>query len=118
MSEKKMNEYRKVSNIRRTLLASWIFDHSEVVGASLVGSAPTTSSFSTEHLASIYCAKKTVSWVKKHLGFGFGAAYTRDFSEIKPRRNYGWYYSSIFDLMSNGQPPHPSFRHSSNSDHA
>ena len=39
--------YRKVSNIRRTLVGSKIVDHSDVVGASPVGAAPTTSSFST-----------------------------------------------------------------------
>ena len=37
----------KVSNIRRTLVGNKIVDHSDVVGASPVGAAPTTSSFST-----------------------------------------------------------------------
>ena len=40
-------EYRQVSNIRRTLIGNKIVDHSDVVGASPVGAAPTTSSFST-----------------------------------------------------------------------
>ena len=39
--------YRKVSNIRRTLVRNRIVDHSDVVGASPVGTAPTTSSLST-----------------------------------------------------------------------
>ena len=39
--------YRKVSNIRRTLVGNKIVDHSDVVGASPVGAAPTTSSLST-----------------------------------------------------------------------
>ena len=39
--------YRKVSNIRGTLVGNKIVDHSDVVGASPVGAAPTTSSFST-----------------------------------------------------------------------
>ena len=39
--------YRKVSNIIRTLVGDKIVDHSDVVGASPVGAAPTTSSFST-----------------------------------------------------------------------
>ena len=39
-------KYRQVSNIRRTL-GNKIVDHSDVVGASPVGAAPTTSSFST-----------------------------------------------------------------------
>ena len=39
--------YRQVSNIRRTLVGNKIFDNSDVVGASPVGPAPTTSSLST-----------------------------------------------------------------------
>ena len=39
--------YHKTSNIRRTLVVTKIVDHSDVVGASPVGAAPTTSSFST-----------------------------------------------------------------------
>ena len=39
--------YRQVSNIRWTLVGNKIVDHSDVVGASPVGAAPTTSSFST-----------------------------------------------------------------------
>ena len=39
--------YRKTSNISRTLLGNKIVDHSDVVGASPVGAASTTSSFST-----------------------------------------------------------------------
>ena len=39
--------YRKTSNIRRTLVGNNIVDHSDVVGASPVGAAPATSSFST-----------------------------------------------------------------------
>ena len=42
--------YRQVSNIRRTWVGKGIVDHSGVVGASPVGAAPATSSFSTEHL--------------------------------------------------------------------
>ena len=51
--------YRQVSNISRTLVGNKIVDHSDVVGASPVGAAPTTSSFSTEHLASLDWAKTT-----------------------------------------------------------
>ena len=39
--------YRQVYNIRRTLEGNKIVDHSDVIGASPVGAAPTTSSFST-----------------------------------------------------------------------
>ena len=40
-------QYRQVSNIRRTLIGNEIVDNSDVVGASPVGAAPTTSSLST-----------------------------------------------------------------------
>ena len=62
--------YRQVSNISRTLLGNRIVDHSDVVGASPVGAAPTTSSFLTERLASLDWA--TVTWTrdKKHISFG------------------------------------------------
>ena len=39
------NTYRKTSNIRRTSVGNKIVDNSDVVGASPVGAAPTTSSF-------------------------------------------------------------------------
>ena len=39
--------YHKVSNIRRTLVGNKIVAHSDVVGASPVGAAQTTSSFTT-----------------------------------------------------------------------
>ena len=45
---KQLNKYyRKTSNISRTLVGNEIVDNSDVVGASPVGAAPTTSSFST-----------------------------------------------------------------------
>ena len=49
--------YLSTSNIRRTLVGNKIVDHSDVVGASPAGAAPTTSSFSTYHLASSDSAK-------------------------------------------------------------
>ena len=39
--------YRKTSKISRILVGNKIIDNSDVVGASPVGAAPTTSSFST-----------------------------------------------------------------------
>ena len=41
------DDYRKTSNISHTLVGNKIVDNSDVVGASPVGAAPTTSSFST-----------------------------------------------------------------------
>ena len=60
----------QASNIRHTLVGHKIVDHSDVVGASPVGAAPTTSSFSTEHLASMDWAKTTARQDEKHLSFG------------------------------------------------
>ena len=42
-----MGTYRQVSNISHTLEGNKIVNHSDVVAASPVGAAPTTSSFST-----------------------------------------------------------------------
>ena len=42
-----MHDYRKTSNISHTLVGNKTADNSDVVGASPVGAAPTTSSFST-----------------------------------------------------------------------
>ena len=39
--------YRQASDIRYTLVGNKIAGHSDVVGASPIGAAPTTSSFST-----------------------------------------------------------------------
>ena len=57
--------YRKTSNISRTL-DDKIVDNSDVVGASPFGAAPTTSSFSTLHLASMDWAKTIVRRDEKH----------------------------------------------------
>ena len=43
----KISIYREIYNIIRTLLGNKIADHSDVVGESPAGAAPTTSSFST-----------------------------------------------------------------------
>ena len=49
--------YRKTFNISLTLVGHKIVDYSDVVGTSPVGAAPTTSSFSTSHMASMDWAK-------------------------------------------------------------
>ena len=41
------NCYRQVSNMSQTLVGNKIVDYFDVIGASPVGTAPTTSSFST-----------------------------------------------------------------------
>ena len=47
VTEMYLKRTRQVSNIIRTLVGNKIVDHSDVVGASPVGAAPTASSFST-----------------------------------------------------------------------
>ena len=49
---------RQISNISHTLVGNKIVYRSDVVGASPVGAAPTSFSFWTWHLASIYWAKQ------------------------------------------------------------
>ena len=66
------NDRNCTSDIRCTLID--IVGHSDVV----VGTAPTASSFSTKHLASIYCTKTTARRDEKHLSLGLGATYIRD----------------------------------------
>ena len=48
-----LTEHRQTSNISHTLVGTNIVEHSNVIGASPVGTAPTTSSFSTERMASM-----------------------------------------------------------------
>ena len=62
--------YRQTSNISHTLVGNKIAHHSDVVGASPVGPAPTKSSFSTQYLASMDYAKTTARRDDKHLNFG------------------------------------------------
>ena len=63
--------YRQTSNTNCTLVGNEMFDHSDVVGASPVGAAPTTSSFSTYHLVSMDWTKTTTRRDEKHFdGFG------------------------------------------------
>ena len=87
------NNYRKTSNISRTLVGNKIVDNSDVVGASPVGAAPATSSFSTWHLASMDWAKTTARGDKKHLSFGFWCDL------------YQRFYGNVFFLFAGRQLP-------------
>ena len=62
-------KYHQISKISFTFVCNEIIDHSDVVGASFVGAAPTTSSFLTKHLASLHWAKATARRDEKHLRF-------------------------------------------------
>ena len=61
---------RQTSNIRRTLVGNKLVDHPDVVGASPVGAAPTTSAFSTEHMASMYWAETATGRDENQLSLG------------------------------------------------
>ena len=58
-------KYCQTSNVRCTIVDSKLVDHSDVVGATPVGAAPTTSSFS----ASMDWAKAAARRGKNHLSF-------------------------------------------------
>ena len=62
--------YRQTSDISCTLVGNKIVDHSDVVGASPFGAAPTISLFSTEHLASIYWVETAAGRGENHLSLG------------------------------------------------
>ena len=61
--------YHKTSNISRTLVCNKIVDHSDVVGASPVSADPTTSSYLTQHLASMDWVKTTARRHETQLSF-------------------------------------------------
>ena len=64
--------YPQTSNTECTLVGNKTVDHSDVVGVTPTGTAPTTSSFSTWHLASRDWAKTTARW-----DLQVGASFTR-----------------------------------------
>ena len=64
-----IKSYRQTSNIGHSLVGNKLIDHSDVVGASPIGAAPTTSSFSTLHLFSMDWVKKTTRRDEKYLSF-------------------------------------------------
>ena len=66
--------YPQTSNISDTSVGNKIVDHSDAVGASPVGAAPTTSSLSPQHLASMDWAKTTARCDEKHSSFGIWCA--------------------------------------------
>ena len=73
-----VNHYRKVSNMRHTLVGNKIVDHWDVLGAAPIGAARTTSSFSTEHVASMDWAKITANETRNVYVWALGALYIRE----------------------------------------
>ena len=67
-------KYCQTSNIGHALVGNKIVDHLDVAGASPIGAAPTTSSFSTQHLAPMDWTKSTAGRDEKHLSFGIWCA--------------------------------------------
>ena len=65
-----VTQYRQTSNISRTLVCNSFVDDTDVVGASPVGTAPTTSSFSTGHQVLMDWARTTARRYEKHLKVG------------------------------------------------
>ena len=61
--------------LSRTLVCNKIVDHSDVVGASPVGAAPTTSSLATWHLTSMDWAKTIARRDEKDSIFGIWCVY-------------------------------------------
>ena len=86
--------YYQVSDIRRTLLSNKIVEHSDVVGASPVGAAPTTSWLST-YLASLDWAKTTARRDEKYLNLGIwcGLYYKFYSNSIWPGNAIWWHRS-------------------------
>ena len=88
--------YCQLFNIRRTSVGNKIVDHSDVVGALPVSTAPTTSSFSTWHLDMLDWAKTTVRRDEKHLSLGIWCAYIRDFTvNVNPVHETEWAGSKV-----------------------
>ena len=81
--------------LRCTLVGNKIVDHSDVVGSSPIGAAPTTSSFPTYHLASKDWAKTTARWNKKYLNLEIWCSlYQRFDSSLLGFQILGWYLGS------------------------
>ena len=69
--------YRQTSNTSHTVVDNKITDHTDVIGTSPVGAAPSISSFSTQHLNSVDWGKTTVRRDEKKSSFGLVWPYIR-----------------------------------------
>ena len=78
-------EFRQTTIIRRTGVDNKCIDHSDVVEASPVGVAQTSSSFSTQHLASMNWAKTTAKRDDMNIQvMGFGKAISGWSASLSP----------------------------------
>ena len=82
-----------------TLVGNEIVDHSDVVGVSPVGAAPTTALFSTQHLPSIEgkgnCKSRRETF--KFWTWELGAAYTRNLTVLVICRPCKYYWDLIIE---------------------
>ena len=81
-SREETMHYRQTAHISRTITGNKIFGHSYVVGASPVGAAPNTSSFSAWHLASMVGHKHLQDKVRISKMLWVAAPYIKDFTVL------------------------------------
>ena len=89
-------KYCQTSNISCTWEGNKIVDQSDVVGASPVGAAPSTSLFSTSHLTSMDWANTTLRRDENHLSFGIWCVWYKRLygtSDTSRFRTNTWHYS-------------------------
>ena len=92
--------YRQTSNISRALVGNKILVHSDVIGASPVGAAPTTPSFSTSHMASMNWAQWTTRQTEKHFSFGIWCGLYLRFGGICTGYQLGHPYGNSYPGIS------------------
>ena len=79
--------YRQSCNIRGSLVGNKIVDHSDVVGASPIGAAPTTSSVSIWNMSSVDWTnwRQLQDEARNNLLLGVGATYFTGFTVVLTR---------------------------------
>ena len=82
--------YRQASNISRTLVSNKIVDHSDVVGASPVSAAPSTSSFSI-NIWLQWIGQKITKRDEEHLSLGIGGPYIRGLTVCVGKPGIQWF---------------------------
>ena len=69
----------------RSLIGNKIVNHSDVVGASPIGAAATTSSLSTSHMASIDCTHQLQDKTGNSEVSEFGVSYIKDLTVLSAK---------------------------------
>ena len=91
--------YREVSNICRTLAGNKIVDHSDVVGASPVGAAPTTTSSNGDifRVTDPLCGKSSVTDefpTQRPVTRSFGVFFDLRLNKRLSKRPRGWWFET------------------------